>query len=834
MYRHAAASSARTSLKRRRHRLLVVTPPVSVATSTARGCGNDCASFRWRGRRWQKQPLLHHHTTACVSIVPSRSYSSSTSEQRQNQLTNNSTDSNRIPRTLYRQLLEWCEATDQNVPLSGLVPPIHIRAPEQVDPFRMEVLAHRPPLAGLSSTATTTASAPAAATTGRDIDGGSTDASGTIQSDCVYEIVERARRLLPRKTELEPQSMTVPIHSSSDLKGFFQVIFRLNKGHADHDAAVAGDFDGAKTLMTTSSSTRNVVDNPEYLKQRISVAFEALKSLNQFTGVIEELKERRDAHIDRHNVEFRIGQVVQHRHDHWRGVVVGWERTGGGEERSETTSSTSGGQKTSLTTKDYAGQVEDDGIRYDCLLDEGDMHVLGTRREWATSQKANDLMPVSDKSLIRVRNHSLSEYFSRFDRATGIFVPNNLKAYKYPLDVINDDGVDVRTLQSVTDEERKLCEDVVLAVRKFAFQLQKYTMVDEGPSNNRRTGILANTRSRLSALVEGDVLSLRYKFASADDDVSPSVMAAHHIRALLNLCLEIFDVMFHRTNSRLHKGKLKFCLGDVVYHKLFKFRGVIVAWDPKPTVDVSRWDGLAHIANPMDLPFYHVVPDESDCIEAFGGERPMRYVCEENLEMCWEERRLLDVDLGPEWRQSESADASFIPPEDLQFKYDEAVDNEYDQTVERCMTKIQEAINTWQLEGRRNEANGGDCATASLSMSHMLQLLKIVDTLEDAIAVQELIKEMRKAHPQLDLRWRLEAGVTALLSGKTEDAMSLYQEVIDEMETTDDPYPEAYNKLATCQYMQGDTEKSLVSTNRVLELDPVHTQALNGLGMLSA
>jgi len=35
---------------------------------------------------------------------------------------------------------------------------------------------------------------------------------------------------------------------------------------------------------------------------------------------------------------------------------------------------------------------------------------------------------------------------------------------------------------------------------------------------------------------------------------------------------------------------------QVVRHKKFDYRGVIIGWDHRPTVDVSRWDGV------VDLP----------------------------------------------------------------------------------------------------------------------------------------------------------------------------------------------------------------------------------------
>ena len=87
---------------------------------------------------------------------------------------------------------------------------------------------------------------------------------------------------------------------------------------------------------------------------------------------------------------------------------------------------------------------------------------------------------------------------------------------------------------------------------------------------------------------------------------------------------------------------------------------------------------------------------------------------------------------------------------------------------------------------------------------------------------------MRKAHPRRDMRWRLESGVSELLSGQGENAMEIYRLVLAE----DGRYAEAWNKLATTQYMYGQPEESLQSTKKVLEMDPTHLQAIIGLGLI--
>ena len=77
---------------------------------------------------------------------------------------------------------------------------------------------------------------------------------------------------------------------------------------------------------------------------------------------------------------------------------------------------------------------------------------------------------------------------------------------------------------------------------------------------------------------------------------------------------------------------IKFPVGTPVYHTHFNFRGVVTAWDSQPRFDVTRWDGVQHIDNPMEKPFYTVVPDGNDASQVFGiNEKHPRYVCEDNL-----------------------------------------------------------------------------------------------------------------------------------------------------------------------------------------------------------
>lgn len=181
----------------------------------------------------------------------------------------------------------------------------------------------------------------------------------------------------------------------------------------------------------------------------------------------------------------------------------------------------------------------------------------------------------------------------------------------------------------------------------------------------------------------------------------------------------------------------------------------------------------------------------------------------------------MNVDMDPLWKRTETG---YEAPHAFKYRFGEDIDD--GGITERCMTRIQDEFNSLYLLAR--DSNPSEPLAARLSMQRLLDFLKVVDSAFDANPVQETIKEMRKAHPRRDLRWRLESGVSTLLSGRGETAMDIYKTVLGE----DGRFAEAWNKLATVQFMYGRTEESLESTKKALEFDPNHVQAIIGLGLI--
>jgi hemimethylated DNA binding protein len=715
-----------------------------------------------------------------------------------------SSSSDRLSRTLYRQLLQWCnrrQELDGTVPLSFVIPPIHIAAPEQVDSYRLELLAHNFYTFEQHDQL--------------DKDQQHDEQQGKEQPTDAVD-VQRARQLLPARTIVEPKYMTVPLDSVAELKGLFGAVYRLNRRkESDHH------------------------------KARIAAAFDALKSLNQLTGGLDTLTEQRQQHVDRTGVEFSVGQVVQNKQERWRGVIAGWHV--------EATTTVS-----SLTTKvygldEFSSNTSDDAdadadaaesepgrrVSYDVIIDAGDATSMASSSGWSKTSQSN-LVPVTDSGLARIRSKVIPEYFSRFDSTTQSFVPNALLAHGYP----NDNHASAEDSATATDatttdesqpnvsppaaaanhspETIQLCDDIVTGVQELASRLERIILDESSCPAERKMQLLADTQAQLARITAGDVVPAAVKLQSPET-VTPLSLATLHLRALLNLSLETQDILFQRQTSVEHVGKLRFAIGDIVHHKFFDFRGVVVAWDPKPSIDVSRWDGLGHIDNPNEIPFYHVIPDQRDCVEAFGGERPMRYVCEENLEECLPNRKMIDVDLEPEWER-DPADGSYVAPAELRFKYGEDLEDEG--ATERCLLRIQDELAKWQVGARASSSD--DPVTDKLSVKNLHGLLLVVETLNDAVAVQETIKEIRNAHRRRDLRWQLDQAVGEMMGGKSEAALATFRTLVEE----DPEYAEAWNKMSTSKYLSGNLDESQEAAEKVLEIDPLHFQALNGLGLI--
>lgn len=145
---------------------------------------------------------------------------------------------------------------------------------------------------------------------------------------------------------------------------------------------------------------------------------------------------------------------------------------------------------------------------------------------------------------------------------------------------------------------------------------------------------------------------------------------------------------------------------------------------------------------------------------------------------------------------------------------------------------MQDTISRLQVSVRDSSVDVVDADLAviaeNLSLTNLFDMLKLVDTMDGATAIEETIKEIWKAHDNRELRSKLDDGIADLLRGNKERALTIFKKLIQE----DPGYAEAWNKASTCYYMLGDMQLSLEAVERTLDLLPMHFQAMNGLGLV--
>lgn len=115
-----------------------------------------------------------------------------------------------------------------------------------------------------------------------------------------------------------------------------------------------------------------------------------------------------------------------------------------------------------------------------------------------------------------------------------------------------------------------------------------------------------------------------------------------------------------------------------------------------------------------------------------------------------------------------------------------------------------------------------------MAIDKWFDLLKNAEDSETATVLSDSFKEIWKAHKDHDIRFKLDTGINYLLRNKTEQALSVFSDVVD----ADPRYAEAFNKASTTEYMIGNLDASLAAACKTLELIPRHFHALNGLGLV--
>ena len=489
---------------------------------------------------------------------------------------------------------------------------------------------------------------------------------------------------------------------------------------------------------------------------------------------------------------------------------------------------------------------------------------------------------VHDQHLCRINNEFIRRIFTKYDSSTLTYVPNTYMNYTYPtISGKCDDKPDTTVATSENDEPDSrttmLMSDMKGKVQDFAFYLVSIIddMVGGGPndtssnrthpnqSNHQLMDVFADIRNDLYGMATIDTVIARY------DEQPLSTQLATQLRGMELIARTVMDAIYCRRLSRAtasmksinersdkahqHRDKEtsskftpKFHLGQIVRHKKYNFRGVVTGRDIEPVYNVSKWDGLRDIPNAKELPFYNIIPDQQDCIEIFGGERPLRYVCEANLEPCPSDQMFLDVDVDVGWMKL--SDGSYRPPPLELFKYGYDMDD--NDCSEKCFERLESAINQWHYECVRNNllpepesSSDGESLTVvrnfAIPIRDMIELLKVADDSYDT-PIRDAIKFFKKAHPNIQFRTKLQYGLDLIMADNCEEANIVFRSIV-----TDDPtYIEAWNYLSNSEHflslqrMKNDAlyeqwiSLAMASAHQVLQLNENDLCALSQLGML--
>ena len=564
-----------------------------------------------------------------------------------------------LSKTIYKQLIKWT-ASQADVPFDP-IPPLAL-VPPRVDATALETMARL----------------------NEDHKSASASASNDLPLSPDEQRLLELVKSLPSNSVIEPTQLVLSIENAKSVKQATKLAYALN------------------------NYTQDSKENLDQIKERVSLGFDVLKSLNQMSEMLDERKMARENHQDRSGVTFRVGQVVRHKKDRWRAIVGGWKRTAANTNTNTNKQTASG--KSSLTNKTYDidtliqdtsmtdvgdNDIDDDddmktdegfhdNIEYVVHIDEGDAAHSRVRVLGSMKVKQHELEIVTDDDLKRVRNSAAGHHFERFDSIYGEFTPGNILKFEYPID--KSDAVDM-----VEETERMMAKHenakaVLAGVKGIAARMHRIIMDTSSCAESRKLCFLPDIEEKLKRIVSGDLLE------NVADKISSPMTSSHkiairHLRALFHISLHINDILWQRNTANKNFDRIRFPLGSIVKHKKYGFRGVVVTSDPYPKADVSNWDGLQDIDGDVQkMPFYHVIPHLDDTVKAFGRETPFRYVCQENLEKCPVHEQDIEVVLDEGWSGSDGEN-QFCASDELKFRHAEKVCDE-DKIIEKCLNDL--------------------------------------------------------------------------------------------------------------------------------------------------
>lgn len=143
------------------------------------------------------------------------------------------------------------------------------------------------------------------------------------------------------------------------------------------------------------------------------------------------------------------------------------------------------------------------------------------------------------------------------------------------------------------------------------------------------------------------------------------------LRRLTSLQSQLEGLVQTREKRDEDRGLVQYSIGEVLRHKNFGYRGVVVGWDGRCNRPVEWLEGNGMLPKRGQQPFYHIIPDQPDCIRLFGDTRESKYVAEDNLEPIEDiEERCIDHEhLMAFFSRYSPGTGSFVPCEEVAFIY---------------------------------------------------------------------------------------------------------------------------------------------------------------------
>jgi hemimethylated DNA binding protein len=282
----------------------------------------------------------------------------------------------------------------------------------------------------------------------------------------------------------------------------------------------------------------------------------------------------------------------------------------------------------------------------------------------------------------------------------------------------------------------------------------------------------------------------------------------------------------------------KFSVGQVVRHKLFKYKGVITGYDQRPQMDVSQWEGVVGLPSGSEQPFYRVVPDEAD-VERYIGANTFRssyYCAQENLDAVGAQTRGGDDVLIRHRHVSlyfngfDTTLGKYRVPPKLRFCFPHEFEEESPEAqraygeAEECLLEAYALTKALLIDTRLGNKSAGG---SPLSMQDLLLLLKSATRREDALQVESVLWLAWMAHAHPSVSRCLRGGLSNTKRGRPDAALEFFRQAL----LLDPAYPEPRNKMAALHHSRGEHAQCLQQTELCLAQNPSHFGALAGCGL---